>query len=92
MKKDNCLRPNSYMHKTVQVFKLQKYTFLILLLGIGTVIPYVFLPQAYAYIDPGSGSAIIYILISAFDNIAEDRFCYKTPFSQIFKYTCIYFN
>ncbi len=57
------------MHKTVQVFKLQKYTFLILLLGIGTVIPYVFLPQAYAYIDPGSGSAIIYILISAFVGI-----------------------
>ena len=69
MKKDNCLRPNSYIHKTVQVFKLQKYTFLILLLGIGTVIPYVFLPQAYAYIDPGSGSAIIYILISAFVGI-----------------------
>ena len=69
MKKDNCLRPNSYMHKTVQVFKLQKYTFLILLLGIGTVIPYVFLPQAYAYIDPGSGSAIIYILFSAFVGI-----------------------
>ena len=69
MKKDNCLRPNSYMHKTVQVFKLQKYTFLILLLGIGTVIPYVLLTQAYAYIDPGSGSAIIYILISAFVGI-----------------------
>ena len=57
-------RPNSYIHKNNQIFKLQRYTFLILLLGFGTIIPYVFLPQAYAYIDPGSGSALIYVLIS----------------------------
>ena len=66
MKKNNCVSPNSYMHKNVQIFKLRGYTFLILLLGVGTVIPYVFLPQAYAYVDPGTGSAIIYVLISTF--------------------------
>ena len=26
------------------------------------------------------------ILINVFDSIAEDRFCYRTPLSQIFKY------
>ena len=57
------------MHKNVQIFKLRGYTFLILLLGVGTVIPYVFLPQAYAYVDPGTGSAIIYVLISTFVGI-----------------------
>jgi len=57
-------RPNSYIHKNDQIFKLQGHTFLILLLVIGSVIPYVFLPQVYAYVDPGTGSAIIYILIS----------------------------
>ncbi len=62
-------RPNSYIHKNVQIFKLMGYTFLILLLGVGTVIPYVFLPQAYAYVDPGTGSAIIYVLISTFVGI-----------------------
>jgi len=57
-------RPNSYIHKNNQIFKLQKYTFLILLLGFGTIFHYVFLPQAHAYIDPGSGTAIIYVFIS----------------------------
>ena len=43
---------------------MQSYVFLILLLSVGAIIPHVFFPQAYAYLDPGSGTAIIYVIIS----------------------------
>ena len=42
---------------------MNKYSFLIPLIGIGITFHYIFLPNAYAYIDPGSGSAIIQMLI-----------------------------
>tara|TARA_B100001996_G_C18348268_1_gene472926 strand:- start:286 stop:489 length:204 start_codon:yes stop_codon:yes gene_type:complete len=44
---------------------MHKYSFLIPFFGLGLIFHYVFLPNAYAYIDPGSGSAIIYVIISA---------------------------
>ena len=52
------------MQKGEQNFKMHQYSFLIPLVGIGITFHYIFLPNAYAYIDPGSGSAIIYAIIS----------------------------
>ena len=52
------------MRKCDQNFKMNQYSFLIPLVGIGITLHYIFLPNAYAYIDPGSGSAIIYAIIS----------------------------
>ena len=43
---------------------MNKYSFLIPLIGIGITSHYIFLPNAYAYIDPGTGSAIVYAIIS----------------------------
>ena len=43
---------------------MNKYSFMILVVGLGITSNFIFLPNAYAYIDPGSGSAIIYAIIS----------------------------
>ena len=54
---------NSYMQKNKWIFKMNKYSFMILVVGLGITSNFIFLPNAYAYIDPGSGSAI-YAIIS----------------------------
>ena len=43
---------------------MNKYSFMILAVGLSITSNFIFLPNAYAYIDPGSGSAIIYAIIS----------------------------
>ena len=43
---------------------MNKYSFMILVVCLGITSNFIFLPNAYAYIDPGSGSAIIYAIIS----------------------------
>ena len=55
---------NSYMQKNKRIVKMNKYSFMILVVGLGITSNFIFLPNAYAYIDPGSGSAIIYAIIS----------------------------
>ena len=54
---------NSYMQKNQRFFKMDKYSIIIPLVGLGITFNVIFLPDAYAYIDPGSGSAIIQMLI-----------------------------
>ena len=51
------------MQKNGQVFKMNKHRFLIPLVSVVIASHYIFLPNAYAYIDPGSGSLIIQMLI-----------------------------
>ena len=55
---------NSYMQKNKWIVKMNKYSFMILGVGLSITSNFIFLPNAYAYIDPGSGSAIIYAIIS----------------------------
>ena len=54
---------NSYMQKNKRIVKMNKYSFMILVVGLSITSNFIFLPNAYAYIEPGSGSAIIQMLI-----------------------------
>ena len=61
---------NSYMQKNKWIFKMNKYSFMILVVGLGITSNFIFLPNAYAYIDPGILSVVWQTIILIFASVA----------------------